>query len=151
MKQRRNTRQRDLILEAVRTRRDHPSADQVYLSVREKAPNISRGTVYRNLHLLVGSGKIRRVQISGVEHFDWRAEPHSHLLCTVCGKVCDSPVPYHAELDRKAEEESGFEMIQHCTVFEGICPDCRQNRKQAGFPPILSPNLHGDGKDHQKE
>lgn len=134
-------------METVRARRDHPSADRVYQSVREKAPNISRGTVYRNLHLLVSSGKIRQIQISGVEHFDWRTVPHNHLFCTSCGRVYDSPVPYHAELDRAAAEQSGFEIIQHCTVFEGLCPDCRRNRKEQ-LSPCVPPNSPDSGTGH---
>lgn len=128
MMQRRNTKQRKLVLDTVQTRMDHPSADDIYLDVRKEDSNISRGTVYRNLNLLAQSGEIRHIKIPGADRFDLRLEPHYHLLCTGCGKMMDVPIPYHIELDHSLQEETGYEMIQHRTVFEGICPQCKAQR-----------------------
>jgi len=125
MKQQRNTRQRQLVLDAVRARRDHPSADQIYLAVRTQDGHISRGTVYRNLNLLEENGEILHVKVPGVDRFDSRVDYHYHLLCTGCGAVCDAPLPYHAELDRDLAGATGFEISRHRTVFEGLCPACR--------------------------
>ena len=126
MKGQRSTKQRKRVLEAVRSRRDHPSADQIYLSVRAEDPRISRGTVYRNLNLLVEQNELRHVKMPDADRFDWRAEPHYHLLCTKCGKVCDVAVPYRAELDAVLAEQTGYRIAGHRTVFEGLCPDCRR-------------------------
>ena len=68
MKQLRNTRQRQLVLDAVRARRDHPSADQIYLDVRAVDGRISRGTVYRNLSILEESGEILHVKVLSLIH-----------------------------------------------------------------------------------
>ena len=134
MKQQRNTRQRQIVLETVQQHRDHPTADEIYLDVRSRNPKISRGTVYRNLNLLVGNGQIRHVKLPGVDRFDWRQEPHYHLLCLACGKVRDVPIPYQQALNLEVEAQSGYRLIQHRTVFEGYCPDCTIERPAASEP-----------------
>ncbi len=126
MKQQRNTRQRQTVLDIIRAYRNHLSAEQIYLAARETDAKISRGTVYRNLNLLVEIGEIRHVKLPGVDRFDWRQERHYHLLCTDCGKVCDVPMPYRPELDRDIAEKTGYQVELHRTVFEGLCPDCRR-------------------------
>ena len=70
MKQQRNTRQRQLVLDVVRGRRDHPTAEQIYQSVREQDAHVSRGTVYRNLNLLCDNREIYRVVMSNSDRFD---------------------------------------------------------------------------------
>ena len=130
MKQRRNTRQRQLILAAVRRHRDHPSADQIYLEVRAADPRISRGTVYRNLKLLTDSGEIGHIRVLGAESFDWRRERHYHLLCTQCGSLCDAPGTYSPAADRETADLSGYDISHHQTVFVGICPGCRKKKPE---------------------
>ncbi|WP_312814361.1 transcriptional repressor [Sedimentibacter sp.] len=127
MKQLRNTKQRQTVLNAVLGRKDHPTADQLYLDLRTKNPKISRGTVYRNLNILAESSEIKHLKTAGADRFDWRTEPHDHIMCTNCGALCDSPLPYKAELDNLIEEYTGFKINFHRTVFEGLCPDCMQN------------------------
>ena len=124
MKQQRSTRQRQLVLDAVRARHDHPTADQIYLDVRAADDRISRGTVYRNLSVLNDSGEILHVKVPGADRYDCRREPHYHLLCTGCGAVMDVPMPYRAELDREVASATGYEISRHRTVFEGLWPDC---------------------------
>jgi len=127
MKQLRNTKQRQIVLKAVIGRKDHPTADQLYLDVRSENPKISRGTVYRNLKILAESSEIKHLKAAGAERFDWRLDPHDHIMCTNCGALCDSPFPYKDELDKLIEEYTGFKIDLHRTVFEGLCPDCRNN------------------------
>ncbi len=130
MKSQRSTKQRKMVFDAVKTHGDHLTADQIYLYVRGEDPKISRGTVYRNLNLLADNGEIRHVVVPGVDRFDWRMEPHYHIRCMRCGKVSDAPVPYSDELDRRLSEQTGYEIVQHLTVFEGLCPDCRQKEEE---------------------
>jgi Fe2+ or Zn2+ uptake regulation protein len=130
MERRRSTKQRRMVLKAVQTRKDHPTADQLYLHLRAQDPQISRGTVYRNLNLLVNSGEIRHVALPGVDRFDWRLEPHYHLLCTQCGKVLDVPVAYRAELDQQLSQQTDYQDGRHLTVFAGLCPDCRSKMRE---------------------
>lgn len=129
MAQRRSTHQRRLVLEAVRGRRDHPTADDIFLEVRGRDERISRATVYRNLHLLADDGEITSVRAGCCERFDARREAHAHLLCTGCGAVSDAPLPYHAELDREVAGLAGYAGVAHATLFEGLCPSCQGDRE----------------------
>lgn len=127
MKQQRNTRQRQLVLDAVRARCDHPSADQIYLDVRAIDDRISRGTVYRNLKVLVVQGEILQVKLPNIDRYEGQVDKHYHIICTGCGAVCDIPLPYHGELDKQAAKRTGYKIKRHRAIFEGLCPECRQN------------------------
>jgi len=124
MKQQRNTKQRQLVLDAVRARCDHPSADQIYLDVRAIDKRISRGTVYRNLNILVQQGEVLQVKLPHTDRFECPSDKHYHLLCQGCGTVWDVPLPYHAELDEQAAKKTGYDIERHRVVFEGLCPNC---------------------------
>lgn len=126
----RNTKQRNLVLDAVRSRKDHPSADEIYLDVRKEDGRISRGTVYRNLNILAESGEITHVKVPSADRYDLRRDLHYHFFCTSCGAVSDVPIPYHEEYDRQAEEKTGFVIQRHRMVFEGLCSKCRAGAKQ---------------------
>lgn len=134
MKQQRNTKQRQLVLDAVQARcgsatRSHPTADQIYLDVRAIDDKISRGTVYRNLNFWAEQSKILCVKSEKAERYDCRLNLHYHLLCTGCGVVLDAPAEYLAELDRDVAEATGFSICRHRTVFEGLCTECQQKRE----------------------
>ena len=124
MKQQRNTRQRQMILDAVRARCDHPTADQIYLDVRRVDSKISRGTVYRNLNVLVQQGELCQVKIPHADRFELKQERHYHLYCTRCGTVRDAPFYYQDTQDERAARQAGFTVEGHYTVFEGCCCDC---------------------------
>ena len=126
MQQRRNTYQRQLVLEAVRSRRDHPTADDIYLDVRAEDSHISRATVYRNLHLLADAGEITSVRAPGQERFDLRQDNHAHLVCRSCGAVADAPLPYAETFDQEVAKASGYQIFSHDTFFDGLCPDCQK-------------------------
>ena len=80
--------QRELIRNNLAHRTDHPTADMVYQSIREELPNISLGTVYRNLRFLVDQGDALSLKLGdGKEHFDGNVNPHFHFICTQCGCV----------------------------------------------------------------
>lgn len=124
MKQLRNTRQRQLVLDAVLARADHPTADDIYIDVRALDGRISRGTVYRNLSILAKNGDILHVKVPAADRYDRRTDLHYHLLCTRCGAVADAPIAYHAELDEEMCKKTGYRIMRHRTVFEGLCPSC---------------------------
>ena len=91
----RNTIQRALVLEAVRSLHNHPTSADVYEVVREKHPNISRATVYRNLGVLANRGEVLRVEVpNGADRYDFLNRPHYHAKCRVCGGVFDVDMPY---------------------------------------------------------
>ena len=132
--QRRNTRQRRLILDAVRAHNDHPTADEIYLYVRKRDDKISRGTVYRNLNLLGETGQISLIKSPGGTRFDWRVDGHPHVTCRICGAVMDAPLPYDERIDEAVARETGFAVESHSTMFEGICPACQQKLQAHGVP-----------------
>ncbi|MGN0155337.1 MAG: Fur family transcriptional regulator [Lachnospiraceae bacterium] len=124
----RNTKQKQMILEAVKSRADHPTANQIYFDVWQQDNRISRGTVYRNLNLLSEKGEITDVELSDADRYDYRTDRHYHMLCTVCGEVFDAPVEYQQSADRIIEELTGFQIEGHNTVFKGICKNCSQKK-----------------------
>lgn len=120
------SRQRDAILAFLRTRKDHPTADTVYMNVKEAFPNISLGTVYRNLTLLTELGTIQKLSMgAGVpDRFDATTEPHYHFVCTECGNVMDLDMNTMEEVNRIAG--AGFDgyIAGHVTYFYGQCNHC---------------------------
>lgn len=93
MKTLKYSRQRESIKSCLMARHDHPTADALYTSIREEYPNISLGTVYRNLNLLVELGEIQKLTCGdGADHFDADTSPHYHFVCRDCGQVFDLPL-----------------------------------------------------------
>ncbi|MGM9538045.1 MAG: transcriptional repressor [Candidatus Onthomonas sp.] len=137
MKQQRNSRQRQMILDAVQTRCDHPTADQIYLDVRTRDEKISRGTVYRNLGVLSEDGEITNVKVPAADRYDSRLDLHYHLFCTGCRRVFDAPLSYRAEYDRQVAAETGFQVSRHRIVFEGLCSECAKSREMKAKSEVL--------------
>lgn len=125
MAARKYSRQRELIKEFLQTRRDHPTADVVYTNVRRENPNISLGTVYRNLTCLAEDGEINRLSVGdGVDHFDADITPHYHFVCTDCGAVIDLEMDSIESItDTAAANFKGY-IAGHRTYFYGLCPHC---------------------------
>ena len=123
------SRQREVIKEFLKTRKDHPTADTVYMNVREQYPNISLGTVYRNLTLLADIGEIQRLRVGdGVDHFDADVSPHYHFVCTECGSVIDLEMDSIDNIIDIAGMNFDGEIRGHVTYFYGICGNCQKNK-----------------------
>ena len=132
MKPLKYSRQRESIKEFLQGRTDHPTTDTVYTNIREIYPNISLGTVYRNLALLASLGEIQKITCEdGADRFDPNTCPHYHVVCRCCGRVDDLPMVWATELDRKAETIYGGQIEGHVTSFFGICADCLEQQKNA--------------------
>lgn len=122
-----HSRQRDSIKEFLATRKDHPAADVVYMGVRQTFPNISLGTVYRNLTLLADMGEIARLRVGdGVDHFDFDTSPHYHFVCSECGCVSDLELPFAEHLTQAARERFAGEIEGQVTWFYGRCAECAE-------------------------
>ena len=94
------SRQRESIKHFLMMTKEHPTADEVYMHVKQEYPNISLGTVYRNLNLLTDIGEAIKISTpDGGDRFDGRTAPHNHFLCKKCGRLLD------LELDMKSIEE----------------------------------------------
>lgn len=119
------SRQRESIRDFVHSCHEHPTADMVYAGIREEFPNISLGTVYRNLSLLVELGEITKISTdSGPDRFDCNIKPHSHFICTQCQCIRDIELPDTDYIEKMAAENFDGEIISHVTTFYGICKDC---------------------------
>lgn len=121
------SRQRKAIKDFLMTRKDHPTAETVYLNVQKIYPHISLGTVYRNLTLLSDMGEIRKLHFKdGLDHFDADTSPHHHFLCTECGAVLDIDFPSgnDSHIDEQANAGFGGRVTGHITYFQGLCPKC---------------------------
>ena len=116
--------QREFIQKNLIHRYDHPTADMVYQSIRQELPNISLGTVYRNLRLLVEQGDALSLRLGdGREHFDGHVHPHYHFICNECGSVLDMNVSDDLVNLSKIKDFSG-KILGHNTYFYGICDHC---------------------------
>ena len=122
------SRQRQVIFDFLMTRKDHPSAEVVYQNVRQEYPNISLGTVYRNLSLLADMGEIQRLRVGdGIDHFDADTSEHYHFVCSECGCVTDLKMGNIEEILETARKDFGREIQGHVTYFNGICDKCKTN------------------------
>ncbi len=120
------SRQREYIRRNLAERRDHPTADMVYRDVRKAFPNVSLGTVYRNLSLLAKLGDIRRISGGeGADRFDGRMDPHDHFFCRVCGGVTDLPLADGGQiLKKRAQKDFAGHIDRQVVEFFGTCPKC---------------------------
>lgn len=130
MATRKYSRQREMIREFLLTRKDHPTADIVYRNVRQQNPNISLGTVYRNLTLLADTGEINRLRLGdGVDHFDGDTSPHYHFLCTECGGISDLKTNSIDDITKVAGDGFDGQIAGHVTYFYGVCRHCTMSKK----------------------
>jgi len=125
--QRRNTRQRQVVLEELRSDCSHPTAGELYRRVREHLPRISLGTVYRNLEILQETGQaVRLAGCSGQEaRYDGRAEPHLHFHCHQCESIADleTVLPVLDDLVGGALENNLIDGYH--VILRGVCRRCR--------------------------
>lgn len=119
------SKQRDMIKAFLMGRKDHPTADIIYMNVRQQNPNISLGTVYRNLTLLADIGEIQRLRVGdGVDHFDADTSPHYHFVCTECGSVIDLEMDNIDSINNIAGANFNGNIAGHVTYFYGSCGNC---------------------------
>ena len=121
------TKQKEAILEVLRSATSHPPADWVYDEVRKEIPNISLGTVYRNLRLLRQMGEISEIDFSSTfSRFDGSSDNHYHFRCEKCGRVFDVDEPVNKELDERIAPKTGFKISHHRLEFRGLCKECQE-------------------------
>jgi Fur family ferric uptake transcriptional regulator len=125
----RMTRQRQVILRELRKVNSHPSADQVYESVRRRLPRISLGTVYRNLEILSERGFIQKLDLGGTQRrFDGDLTTHYHIRCIKCGCVEDVALKPRTNLEDAVRGVSDYRIIGHSLEFIGLCPRCNKKK-----------------------
>jgi Fe2+ or Zn2+ uptake regulation protein len=119
----RMTEQRRQVYDALMARRDHPTATEVFLRVKERMPSISLATVYNCLETLTECGLVRHVHRDRESsRYCPNLEEHGHFFCEECGAIFDVPIRKH--------KCDGYELPANAVVtrrevsFRGICPDC---------------------------
>ena len=118
------SRQRETILQVLHSTDTHPTASAVYNEVRKVIPNISLGTVYRNLAALSEEGVILSLSVGdGYEHFDVNRAPDAHLHCKRCGKIYDAPLKQ--DILSGTAKENGFSSETTVYIVYGVCSKCR--------------------------
>jgi len=124
---------RERILELLRGTKEHPTAEWVYEKLKKEYTDVSLGTVYRNLRILVEDGLAQSLQGGkSLDHFDADTSPHHHITCLQCGRVTDAPVTVNEEVFKMIEQITGYQVLLPQISVSGICPDCqRQNEKKS--------------------
>lgn len=119
------SRQRESIKEFLAHTTEHPTADTVYMHMRDIYPNISLGTVYRNLSLLSNTGEVLKISCGdGSDRFDGNIHPHNHFICKQCNHVYDLEMDSIEHITTIANEKFTGEIEGHITYFYGTCGDC---------------------------
>ncbi len=126
----RSSKQRDAVLKAVTSSNEHPTASDVYNEVKKEIPNISLGTVYRDLSQLAENGLIEIADSSdGKAHYEGKLDGHLHFVCENCGRITDIFCKPQLPDELKQFEKNGFLIRSQRTVFYGLCEDCLSAKK----------------------
>ena len=128
---RKHSRKRDSILQAIKSSCAHPGAQEIYAKLKPEIPDLSLGTVYRNLQLFRKEGTVAFVgTINGEERFDGIVTPHPHVCCTSCGKVADLGGNLPAEFSNPAPMSiPGFTIDMRNVTLYGLCNDCKGSKE----------------------
>ncbi len=121
------TKQRRLIFDELKISKSHPTADELYRTIRKRIPRISLGTIYRNLDYLIKAGLARRLKTgAGQARFDAEMSGHNHIQCRNCGRLDDILVP-EFRIDTSMVKADGYLIEGYQLVFLGLCNNCRKN------------------------
>lgn len=119
-----HSKQREAILAELRSRKDHPTAEELYLTLKAEMPNLSLGTVYRNLSMLADDNIIMKICFEGADRFDGNNELHYHFRCLGCGKVSDIEMPTLYDINSTAQKYFSGQIDSHELIFSGRCEKC---------------------------
>src|SRR4030042_143093 len=123
----RNSKQRIRIIEILKSTLVHPTADWIYEKLKKELPNLSLGTVYRNLNILVSMGMVDRLDFGKTfDRFEAKIDKHYHFICESCGSILDLDID--KMIDNKLEEavkiKTNYKVKSHKVQFYGICEIC---------------------------
>ena len=121
------SKQRDRIYALLQSTGTHPTASWVYDRLKSEFPDLSMGTVYRNLNILVEQGLIRKIDFgSTFDRYDANIDPHYHFICERCGSITDLALPMDDSLHHRVENGTNLKVTRHRIEFYGICERCAQ-------------------------
>lgn len=130
VKETRNTKQKQLIRDCLKTSGRHMTVDEIYSSINKEDEKISIATIYRNLKMLEEQGVIKKLYMAEdaplfYEMNDSDEHTHHHLVCKKCGAIIDFDEDLLDSLEKTIYEKKGFKIQDHRVVFYGLCKDCR--------------------------
>ena len=119
------TPQRRHVYDVLLHKRDHPTADEVFVRAKKQMPDISHATVYNCLDALVKSGLVRQVQLDrGATRFCPNMHEHCHFYCDECDTVFDVDLPAKTQVALPR----GFKAKRFEIAIHGVCPDCAKTK-----------------------
>ncbi len=129
----RKTKQREIILNELCKVTSHPTADELYLMVRDKLPRVSLGTIYRNLEIMAEEGIIRKIETRGkLKRFDGNTDKHLHIRCEKCDKIEDIFLDDYSELEnflkKVMRNKKNFKFSDFELEIVGLCSDCQDKK-----------------------
>ncbi len=123
------SRQREKILDILHTSSIHPTAAWIYERLKEEIPDLSMGTIYRNLNILIEQRLVRKIDFgSTFDRFDANVDPHYHFICEKCGAIIDLDLPIDASLNEMVNKKTQFRAKRHRIEFYGLCNKCAQKQ-----------------------
>ena len=130
---RKHSRKRDAILACLRSTTCHPTAEWIYQSLKPTIPDLSLGTVYRNLSMFKDEGLVLSVgTVNGLERFDGNTAPHTHFICTRCSAVLDlHEIQLDDEFLQNVHSRAGGKITDYRLSFYGLCPECMKAETSA--------------------
>lgn len=118
------TKQRKIILNIVKSSKEHMTAEEIYIKARRVMPSIAIGTVYRNLGIMAEAGVIRRLRMfNAPDRFDRSVHPHEHLICQNCEELYDILIP---NIKEYLEKQIGIEILGYDLSIRYICNKCKK-------------------------
>lgn len=119
------SRQREIIYDQVMNYPTHPTVEEVYNALKPDNPNLSLGTVYRNLNQLSEAGILMKIPIAdGSDRFDGRTDCHYHMICDKCGRVFDIELDCLDEIPQTVMRENGHRITRVTLNLKGVCAGC---------------------------
>jgi len=122
------SKHRTALLEILRATKTHPTAAWLYERLKERFPDLSQGTVYRNLSILAELGLVRVLRSGKTfDRFDADMTPHDHMVCERCGRVDDAGISATPAGEQEAARATGYLVTSRRLDYYGICPDCQRS------------------------
>ena len=127
MKKIRKSKKRDRVLDLLKNTTIHPTADWIYKQLKKEFPDLSMGTVYRNLNIMIEEGLVKKIDSgSTFDRFEANITPHYHFICEKCVKIIDLKMPIDDSLNEKVNKTNQYKAHFHKIEFFGQCEECEK-------------------------
>ena len=121
------TKNAKYILEIISSSKNHLTAEQIFLMLKEKNRSVVQATVYNNLSALYKQGLIRKISVEGYPDRYDNVIQHDHLVCRICGKLTDIKLE---DLTEKIQNQIGIPMLSYDLKVQYICEECRKKEQE---------------------